>query len=71
MGFITALMIMLGSAFLYEKVQTRSVEVAVGCMAVALVSLVVAIVVAPWQIQLLMLLGILLSSAWIRVDLFS
>jgi hypothetical protein len=71
MWFIAALLIMLGSAFLYEKSQKMSVEIAVGCIAVTLVSLVIAIVVAPWQIQLMLLVGILLSSSWGKVDLFS
>jgi hypothetical protein len=68
MSFITALLISIGSALLYEKVQLRSLEVAVGCVAVALFSLIVAVVIAPWQIQLLLLLGIWLSSVWSKTD---
>lgn len=68
MSFITALLISIGSALLYEKVQLRSLEVAVGCVAVALFSLIVAVVIAPWQIQLLLLLGIWLSSVLSKTD---
>lgn len=69
--FIATLIIMLVALFLYGKVQSVSVEIAVGCVAVALLSLVVAIVVAPWQIQTLMLLGLLLSSSPIKIDILN
>ncbi|MFM7428037.1 MAG: hypothetical protein ACKO7W_24065 [Elainella sp.] len=62
MGFVTALLMTVGATFLYEKTQLRSVEVAVGCLALALLGLVVTLILAPWPIQLLLLLGILGSS---------
>lgn len=69
MGFVTALMVMFGSVFLYEKSQNISVEVAVGCIGIAILSLVIAIVLAPWQLQLLLLLGVVLSTSLIKTDL--
>lgn len=69
--FIATLVIMLLALFLYGKVQNVSVEIAVGCVAVAILSLVIAIVIAPWQIQTLMLLGVLLSSSLIKVDVIN
>lgn len=70
MEFVAALMTMLGAVLLYEKVQRVSLEVAVGCLSVALLSLVLAIILAPWQIQLMLLLGIFLSSSLSKADLF-
>lgn len=71
MGFIAALGITLGAVFLYEKIQSWSVEVAIGCIAVALLSLVVTIVIAPWPIQLLLLLGVLFASSSMQPNRFS
>jgi hypothetical protein len=70
MGFVTALLMTIGATFLYEKAQLRSVEVAVGCLAVALCGLVAALVLAPWPVQLL-LLGILLASVRTGRDILS
>jgi hypothetical protein len=67
--FIATLVVMLVAIFLYGKVQNVSVEIAVGCIAVALLSLVIAIVIAPWQIQTLMLVGVLVSSSLMKVDM--
>lgn len=63
MGFIAALSITLGAVVLYERAHNRSDEVAIGCVAVALLGLVISIVIAPWPIQLMMLLGVLLASS--------
>lgn len=68
MGFLSALILMLGAAFLYGKVQRASVEIAVGCVAVTLLSLVVAIVIAPWPIQMLILIGVLASYSFTKVN---
>lgn len=70
MGFVTALLMAVGATFLYEKAQLRSVEVAVGCLAIALFGLVGALVLAPWPIQLLLLLGIL-GSSWAGREIWS
>lgn len=69
--FIATLVIMLIALFLYGKVQSFSVEVAVGCVAVAILSLIIAIVVAPWQIQTLMLVGVLVSSSLSKLDVIN
>jgi hypothetical protein len=69
--FIATLVIMLIALFLYGKVQSISVEVAVGCVAVAILSLIVAIVIAPWQIQTMMLVGVLLSSSLTKFDVLN
>jgi hypothetical protein len=70
MGFVATLLIMVGAVLLYDRVQQISMEVAVGCMAVALLSLVIAIVLAPWPIQLLLLVGVLLSPSLVEADYF-
>jgi hypothetical protein len=57
MGFVATLLIMTGAVLLYDRVQQISMEVAVGCIGVALVCLVAAIALAPWPIQLLLLMG--------------
>lgn len=69
--FIATLVIMLVALFLYGKVQAVSVEIAVGCVAVALLSLVIAIVIAPWQIQTMMLVGVLVSSSLSKFDVIN
>lgn len=71
MSFITAMIVMAVSALLYERFQRISLEVAVGCGVLTLISLTVAIVVAPWQIQGLLLIGVLLVPAFTKVDLLS
>ncbi len=68
MGFITAVIVTVTSALLYEHFQRTSMEIAVGCVVVTLISLTVAIVIAPWQIQGLLLLGVLLSPALVKSD---
>jgi hypothetical protein len=69
--FIATLFVMLVALFLYGKVHNVSVEIAVGCVAVAILSLVVAIVIAPWQIQTVMLVGVLLSSSLSKLDVIN
>jgi hypothetical protein len=71
MGFITTIIIFVGALFSYRQLHNISVELAVGCMVVALVSLVIAIVLAPWPIQLLMLLAVLLSPSLLEADFYS
>ena len=59
MLFITALFTTLGAAYLFEKLALYSQEVAIGCLSIALIALVTTLVVAPWQFQLLLLVGLL------------
>jgi hypothetical protein len=69
--FIATLVIMLVALFLYRRAQSVCVEIAVGCFAVALLSLLVAIVIAPWQIHTILLVGVLLSSSLSKFDLIN
>jgi hypothetical protein len=68
MEFLTAIVVMCIATFLYQKVQKVSVEVAVGCISVTLISLIVAIVTAPWPVQMVMLVGLLASPTLTKVD---
>ena len=61
MLFITALFTTLGTAYLFKKLVVYSQEVAIGCLFVALVAFIVTLIVAPWQFQLLLVIGSLLS----------
>ncbi|NJO80731.1 MAG: hypothetical protein HC827_21000 [Cyanobacteria bacterium RM1_2_2] len=69
--FIATLAIMLIALFLYEKAQSVCIEIAVGCFAVALLSLIIAIVIAPWQIHTVMLVGVLLASSLSKFDVIN
>ncbi len=71
MGFVTALLVTVGATVLYEKAQLRSLELAIGCLAAALCGLLATLVLAPWPIQLLLLLGVLSSSMRANSDILS
>lgn len=57
--FIPALLVSTCAVALYEKLGAVSEEGAIACVAVGLISTVTAIVVAPWQCHLLLVLAIL------------
>ncbi|MBE9177885.1 hypothetical protein IQ268_04715 [Oculatella sp. LEGE 06141] len=50
-----------GAAYLYERSEKSSQEIAIACLAVALAGIFLTLIAAPWQIQLL-LLGVALWS---------
>jgi hypothetical protein len=59
MWFIASLVTTLGAAYAYQKSENFSAEIAMICVAIAIVSLFVTLIAAPWQIQLLLLLALL------------
>lgn len=61
MLFFTALCTTVGAALLSDRVGHTFPEIAVGFLAVALLALVIALVSAPWQIQLVLLAVAILS----------
>ncbi|MEM7771833.1 MAG: hypothetical protein AAGA75_15775 [Cyanobacteria bacterium P01_E01_bin.6] len=52
MWFLAPLITALGAVFVYDKCERSSAEIAIICVAVALGSIILTIVVAPWPIQL-------------------
>ena len=62
MWFIASIIAVLGAACIYDKAEDSSEEVAIFCVAVALVGVSLALVAAPWPIHLLMLLAVLFSN---------
>ncbi|WP_339384579.1 hypothetical protein [Oscillatoria sp. FACHB-1407] len=61
----------IGAAYLYEKCEKTRAEVAIACVPVAIISLLLALMVAPWQIQLLLLVGALASYQYTKTKLFN
>jgi hypothetical protein len=59
--FIASLITSIGAAYLYEKCEKTWAEIAIACAAIAVISLVLMLIVAPWQIKLL-LVGVTLAS---------
>jgi hypothetical protein len=65
MWFIASVVAVLGAACIYNKAEQSSEEIAIFCVAVALVGISLALVAAPWPIHLLMLLAVLLSNRFV------
>jgi hypothetical protein len=63
MWFIASVIIILGAACIYDKAERSSQEIAILCVAIALVGISLAVVAAPWPIHLLMLVAALQSRA--------
>jgi hypothetical protein len=66
MVFITSLVTAIGAAYLYEKSEKTYPLVAIACVPIAMLSLLSLLIFAPWQIQLLLLIGVLVSYHFIR-----
>lgn len=61
MLFFTALCTTIGAAFLSDRVSRTFPEIAVGFLSVALIGLLVTLVSAPWQFQLVLVCAAVLS----------
>jgi hypothetical protein len=61
MLFFTALCTTIGAALLSDRVGHNFPEIAVGCLSIALLALVVTLVSAPWQVQLLLVVAAIVS----------
>lgn len=61
MWFLATLFTAVGAAFLYEKCERISTEIAVICVAVILASTIITLIAAPWPLQLGLLIVLLIS----------
>lgn len=68
--WFASLITAIGAAFLYERFEKLSGEAAIACVAVAIASLLLTLIAAPWQIHLLMLVMALLSYPLTKTKLF-
>lgn len=59
MWFIVSLIATVAAVWFYDKVEKFSEEMAIAFLAGAIVSLIFSLFSAPWQIQLLLLVGAL------------
>lgn len=62
MWFIASVVAAFSAALVYEKAEKSSSEVAIACVAIALVGVSLALLAAPWPIHLLMLVAVLASN---------
>lgn len=62
MLFIASIFITLAAAYLYERCARVCTEVAIAAVAVTLIFLVLSLVIAPWPIQFLLLIALLVIS---------
>lgn len=61
MWFLAPLIAALGAAYIYEKFERSSEEIAIVCVAVALVGVVLTLVSAPWPVHCLLAITLLAS----------
>lgn len=59
MLFIASLITTVGAVFLFEKCEKSCAEIAIACIPVALISLILTLVFAPWELQLVLLVLLL------------
>lgn len=59
MIFLASLVFAIGAAYLYEKYEQTHPLVAIACVPTELVSLLLVLISAPWQLQLLLLVFLL------------
>lgn len=62
MWFLASLVTTFSAVYTYQKVERSSAEVATICVALGLIGLVLSLIIAPWPIQLALVVGLLLSS---------
>jgi hypothetical protein len=56
MMFFASLVLAIGAAYLYEKSEKTHPLVAIACVPVELVSLLLVLIFAPWQLQLFLVI---------------
>lgn len=65
MWFIAAI-VTLGAAYLFDRLERNHEEVAIACIPVIVGGLLITLIAAPWQVQLLLLVVALLSYPLIQ-----
>lgn len=68
MMFLASFMIAFGATVLFERSQRAYPTIAVFCVPVILVSLLLLLVSAPWQIKLALLILVLLSYRFVHPE---
>jgi fatty-acid desaturase len=68
MWFIASLLTAIGAVYLYEKSEKLSAELAIACVAVALTSLILTLIAAPWPIQLAIVILALVSYRFTKMN---
>ncbi|MGJ3244971.1 MAG: hypothetical protein ACFE0J_18105 [Elainellaceae cyanobacterium] len=68
MWFIASLLTAIGAAYIYEKSENVSAELAIACVAVALIGSILTIISAPWPIQLVLLVLALFSYRFTKMN---
>lgn len=66
MVFATSLVTAVGAAYLFQKSERSHPTLAIACVPIELISLVLLLVTAPWQIHLILLLAVLASYRFVR-----
>jgi hypothetical protein len=69
MWFIAALCTAVGAAYVYEKSEKTFQTVAIACIPVVIGAGLLALIMAPWPLQLMLLIGILASDPLAKTDL--
>lgn len=70
MWFIAALFT-LGAAYIYGKAGRASDEIAITCIPVSFCGLLFTLISAPWQIQVLLLVGALVSYPFTKTKILN
>ncbi len=68
MWFIASLLTAVSAAYVYEKSEKSSAELAIACVAIVLASVMLTIIAAPWPIQLVILILALVSYRFTRMN---
>lgn len=69
MMFLASFLVAFGATVLFERSQKTCPTIAVFCVPVILVSLLLLLVSAPWQIKLAVLVLVLLSYRFVHPEL--
>ena len=62
MWFISSV-VAVGAVAMYDRLEDVSEEAAIACVAIALTSIVIFLISAPWQVHLVVVVGVLMVRA--------
>jgi hypothetical protein len=65
MWFLLSLVTAISAVYAYPKAERFSAEVAIACVAIGLIGAGLALIIAPWPIQGLLVLSAIASSRFI------
>jgi predicted MFS family arabinose efflux permease len=68
--FLFPLAVTLGSSFVFKTSKDTSTETAIAAFAIGLVGLALTLILAPWEIQLLLLLLLIANVRWLALSNF-